>query len=68
MKKLIFAITILTFVACKKEYTCQCTNPGGTKDVFTVKDSKSNAKSKCDKYYQDNFANVPLNETICNIK
>jgi hypothetical protein len=31
MKKLIFAITILTFVACKKEYTCQCTNPGGTK-------------------------------------
>lgn len=68
MKKLIFAITVLTFVACKKEYTCQCTNPGGTKDVFTVKDSKKDAESKCTKYYEDNYAHIPLNETICSIK
>ena len=54
--------------SCKKNYTCACTNPGGTQDVFTVKDTKSNADTKCSDYYDTTYGNIPMNETSCAIK
>ncbi len=58
----------LFFTACQKEYTCYCTNPGGTSKAFSVKESKNNAESECKKYYDNNFGSIPWNETTCEIK
>ena len=61
-------LLILFSTSCKKEYSCVCSHPGGDEVVFTVKDNEGDAKKKCDDYYNENFANVPLNETTCAIK
>ena len=58
----------LVFTACKKDYTCYCSNPGGTSKAFSVKDTKNKAEDKCKKYYDDNFGSIPWNETACEIK
>ena len=68
MKNLIFILTILSIISCKKEHTCQCINPGGTVAVFIVKDTKKKASKKCKDYYNQNYASVPFNETSCEIK
>ena len=54
--------------SCKKEYKCVCINPGGNNTVFTSKSNRNDAAKLCDKYYQDNFGTIPLNETYCEIK
>lgn len=61
-------LTSIFLSSCKKNYTCSCSNPGGTVNVFTVKDTQKNAKKKCDDYYSLNFGNVSLSETSCTIK
>ncbi len=68
MKKVIFILTILILVGCKKERTCQCTNPGGTVAVFTVKKTKKKATKQCKEYYNQHYASTPWNETSCEIK
>jgi predicted metal-binding protein len=71
MKTILFIIissTVTLLSGCKKDYTCVCSNPGGTTDVFTVKDTKSNATKKCSDYYAQNVGNVAWNETSCSIK
>lgn len=68
MKTAICILSVFLLTACEKEYSCVCTNPGGSNIVFTVKDSRSDAKDKCNQYYQDNFASIPWNETSCEIK
>ncbi|HSH67709.1 MAG TPA: hypothetical protein VLB84_18355 [Bacteroidia bacterium] len=72
MKKMLGIIGIICSVfiitGCKKEYSCVCTNPGGSEVVFTVKQTKDKAKKKCDDYYNENIANIPWNETVCAIK
>lgn len=65
---LIFIGTLFIITSCKKDYSCVCSHPGGDEVVFTVKDNKDDAKKKCDDYYNQNFANVPWNETTCEIK
>lgn len=65
---LIILATTITLVSCKKNYTCACTNPGGTTDVFTVKDTKSNATKSCNDYYTQNYSSIAWNETSCTIK
>ena len=59
---------IFVFYSCKKNYTCVCDGSGGVKNVFTVNDTKSNAKNKCTDYYNQNFGNIPMSETECSIK
>lgn len=52
----ILAITCISLVSCKKEYTCDCTTtvniPGfgttSSNSSTTFKDSKKNAESGCD--------------------
>lgn len=70
MKTTIFilALTLAFCTGCKKSYTCSCTNPGGTTDVFTQKSNKSDAESKCTDYYNGTYGNVPMNETSCKIR
>ena len=68
MKKLMVVLAVLTFFGCKKEYTCNCTTPGGTTQAFTVKDTRKDAEAQCTKFYNDNFAHIPLNETTCEVK
>jgi transcriptional/translational regulatory protein YebC/TACO1 len=63
-----FLFVLFIFSACKKEYSCVCTHPGGEDVVFTVTDNKDRANSKCDDYYNEHFANIPWNETTCEIK
>jgi hypothetical protein len=64
----LFALVFLLSTSCRKEHACVCTHPGGEEVVFTVKNSRGNAESRCDDYYQENFAHVPWNETTCAIK
>jgi hypothetical protein len=58
MKKLIIAATVLlsmSFVACKKDYRCECskTRTGGTSTLttddgsYTFKDTRTRAESRC---------------------
>lgn len=54
--------------ACKKEYECTCTNPGGTETAFITNDNEKKAQIKCDDYYQSHYASVPMNETSCKIE
>lgn len=54
--------------SCKKEYVCECTNPGGTLTAFRTKDSKKRAKQKCEDYYNQNYGSVVFNETSCKIR
>ena len=60
-------VTLLFSTSCKKNYTCSCTNPGGTIPVFSLNDSKKNATAKCKDYYNSNYSNIPFNETSCSI-
>lgn len=53
---------------CKKNYSCECTNPSGKQIVFTTKDTKKKAEQKCKDYHSQNYANISLNETSCSIK
>lgn len=66
---LILAFTVSTLLtSCKKEYVCECENPGGTYTAFRVKDSKRNAKKKCEEYYDQNLGSVAFSETSCEVR
>lgn len=65
---ILFALIAVSLTSCKKQYSCECTNPGGSYTAFTVKDTKQKAKQKCDDYYAQNFGTVVFNETSCKIK
>jgi len=56
---IIFGIFAFMLISCKKEYTCDCDNPGG-KYIYIIKDTKSNAEKKCFE-----AANFPWSETFC---
>ena len=45
---LIICICLTVFSSCKKEYTCMSTNPRVDSIGFTVKDTKRNAKKRCE--------------------
>lgn len=65
---LLLFITSVIMSSCKKEYVCECTNPGGTLTAFRTKDSKKRAKEKCEDYYNQNYGSVVFNETSCKIR
>lgn len=64
---LLFIISVM-MPSCKKEYICECTNPGGTLTAFRTKDSKKRAKEKCEDYYNRNYGSVVFNETSCKVR
>lgn len=64
---LLLAMTCLVAVACKKEYTCECKNPGGVYATYTINDSKSKAKKKCDDYHKETESTV-FSESSCSVK
>jgi hypothetical protein len=49
----LIAVSAMMFTSCKKDYTCKCTmTDNGTTTTLgsvTIHDTKSNAKSACDK-------------------
>lgn len=63
-----FIIAFYSLSSCRKEYSCVCTNPGGAYVAFTTKNSKSGAEKQCDDYYEENFGDIPWNETFCEVK
>lgn len=69
MARIFFCIVVAClFSACKKDYACVCSNPGGEYTAFKVKASTKQAQAKCDDYYATNFGAVPWNETLCEIR
>ena len=63
MKNIILIVlTIIILTACKKEYTCECDNPGGHV-VYVIHDSKKNAEKEC--FAASDF---PWSETMCTLK
>lgn len=72
MKKILFATSILPLlgvISCGKSYSCQCTDPTGTYEVFTTNArNKSTADERCDQYYNDNFTGTSKSTTTCKIK
>jgi hypothetical protein len=62
------AITSVFLSNCKKEYACECINPGGKYVAFSTNASKTKANQKCTDYYNKNFGHIPMNETFCEIK
>lgn len=61
-------LTAAVLSSCKKEYVCECTNPGGTLTAFRTKDTKKRAEQKCEDYYNENYGSVVFNETSCKIR
>lgn len=48
-RKTILIITaVLMLAACKKNYTCQCTNSNGTYDAGEIEATKNQAKKHCE--------------------
>ncbi|PWH86599.1 hypothetical protein [Brumimicrobium oceani] len=65
----ISALTLLSLllISCKKEYTCECFNPGGVFETHSIKDTKKNAEEKCSEYAVK-FQTMPFSETSCQLK
>lgn len=62
---IVIAFTSVIFIGCKKEYVCECGNPGGIYKTFTIKDTKKEATAKC---YDQESANSTFSESYCNLK
>jgi hypothetical protein len=61
MKKVFLASIILfSFVSCRKERSCECTNSNGTYDAGTVDQTKSQAKKYCE--------GLSVGDTKCKLK
>lgn len=45
---ILMSLILLAFGSCKKTYTCTCKLENSTDRVFTINDSKKNAKKRCD--------------------
>ena len=64
-KLILTILTTCVLTACKKDYTCECANPGGVYATYKIYDTKANASAKCDSYCSScNF----LNESHCDLK
>lgn len=70
MKKLsiiLISTTSALFTSCKKEYVCECFNPGGVFKTYTIKDTKKKATDKCADYSKE-YQGVSWSETGCTLK
>ena len=58
MKKLALlasAILTMSLVSCKKDYSCTCTNSGGSSTTKIIGVSKKTAKANCVSTIQDGY-------------
>jgi hypothetical protein len=62
------AFVSVALTNCRKNYVCECTNPGGTFKAFTTNGTKEKADKKCKDYYDENYGKVLMNETYCEVK
>lgn len=67
MKIAYFIITIAFLTSCKKNYSCDCFNPGGVFKTYEIKDTKKNATEKC-KDYSKEYQTISFSETDCSIR
>ncbi|PBQ34240.1 hypothetical protein CNR22_21520 [Sphingobacteriaceae bacterium] len=58
---------IIALSNCKKDYTCQCRNPGGITATYKFTETKTKAKSICDKH-NDEENSIPWSESYCELK
>ena len=66
MMKLFIPVFICLLTSCKKEYKCECFNPGGVFETHTIKDTKRKAQDKCADF--DKKYNYGWSESGCSIK
>jgi hypothetical protein len=64
---IVIALTSVLLIRCKKEYACECFNPGGVFKTYTIKDTKKKAIAKCDDYSAE-YQDVPFSETMCVVR
>jgi len=67
MKLILILLAIGCLMACKKNYTCECTNPGGVYATYKLNGSKEKAKKTCDKYNTE-ANSIPWSESFCSLK
>lgn len=60
-------LLIVAITGCQKNYTCECKNPGGVSATYKLKETKTKAKSICDKH-NDEVNSLPWSETYCELK
>jgi len=41
-------LIVFVFVSCKKDYSCKCSDVSEPDYIFTIHDTKENAKQKCE--------------------
>ena len=63
-KLVLTILTICLLTACKKEYTCECYNPGGFEGSTQIRDTKKSAEQKC----ADSASKQAWSETYCKLK
>jgi hypothetical protein len=71
MKKIVFVLAVLSFMSCKKDYDCTCTDQSGTTvEVHVIEkvNSKAKAERQCTDYYTQKYGSKPFNQTTCAIK
>lgn len=69
MKNLILiSLMTILFTSCKKEYVCECTNPGGSFKAFSKHTTKEKADQQCKDYYEENYGKILMSETFCEVK
>ncbi len=65
--KIILTILFVSILnACKKEYTCNCFNPGGIFKTYKIKSTKEKATQKCEQYANE-YQKNPFSETACSL-
>ena len=67
IKIYLVSVAIAMVIGCKQEHTCECYNPGGKFKTYIIKDNKNNARTKCNEYSNE-YQQVPMSETYCELK
>lgn len=64
---ILLTLSGILFSHCKKNYVCECSNPGGVFQTYTIKDTKKKAKAQCDDYSKQ-YQTIAWSETGCSLK
>lgn len=58
--------TIFILSSCKKDYTCNCFNPGGVFQKFNIKDTRRKATQRCNAYSKE-YQTTSWSEVGCSL-
>jgi hypothetical protein len=59
-------LTAIVLTACKKTYTCTCSNPGGVFKIYEIKDTRKKATEECNDYSKE-YQTIPWSESGCSL-